>query len=220
MPTATRNGKTETRTNVSNDAALIIATQLPFSVKFRLQGSAPILFHRWSNEGVAEKAAAKKGSATKKTDDIESYVYRDADDFICIPGKYVHASLSSKKEGAARYFQDPRSPRKSAVDLYKAAAIPMTLLAPILDADGRKTKDWDFLDECRMVVNQSGITRVRPGFNPGWQAEFVFQITLPEYVNEQDFLATLSLAGRAVGLADSRPTYGRFQVVHFEVLPN
>lgn len=214
-----RNGATEVIGPLpTNDAAALLAFQLPYSVEFTIQGVCPIIFHRWSNESVAEKSAAKKGSAAKKSDDVESYVYRDDAGFICIPGTYVHASISSKKEGAGRYFQDPRSPRKSAADLYKAAAIPTTLLAPILDANGKKTRKWDALDERRMVVGQAAITRQRPCFNAGWQAKFTFDITLPEYVNDQDFLAVLALAGRAVGIADSRPTYGRFQVVNFKVL--
>ncbi len=223
MPTTAkpiqRNGAAEVLGPLpSNDAAALIAFQLPYAVEFTIQGVCPIIFHRWSNESVAEKSAAKKGSAGKKSDDVESYVYRDDDGYIAIPGSYVHAAISSKKEGAGRYFQDPRSPRKSAADLYKAAAIPTTLLAPILNANGRRTKNWDALDERRMVVQQSAITRQRPCFNAGWRATFRFDITLPEYVNEQDFLAVLALAGRAVGIADSRPTYGRFQVVDFKVL--
>lgn len=54
-------------------------------------------------------------------------------------------------------------------------------------------------------------------FNVGWRATFEFTVGLPEYVNQQDLLAVLTLAGRAVGIADSRPTYGRFQVVNFTV---
>jgi hypothetical protein len=218
-PSIQRNGKAEVLGPApTNDAATLIAFQLPYAVEFTIQGVCPIIFHRWSNESVAEKSAAKKGSAAKKSDDLESYVYRDDDGFICIPGSYVHASLSSKKEGAGRYFQDPRSPRKSAADLYKAAAIPTTLLAPIINASGKKTKSWDALDERRMVVQQSAVARQRPCFNAGWRATFRFEITLPEYVGEQDFLAVLSLAGRAVGVADSRPTYGRFQVIEFKVV--
>ncbi len=217
-PMMQTDGRVEVLGAPTNDAAPLVAFQLPYRVRFTIEGVCPIIFHRWSNEGVAEKNAAKKGSVAKKTDDVESYVYRDEDGYICIPGAYVHAAISSKKEGAGRYFQDPRSPRKSAADLYKAAAIPTTLLAPILDAKGRKTRKWDFLDQRRMVIQQSSITRQRPSFNAGWQAKFEFDITLPEYVSSQDFLAVLALAGRAVGIADNRPTYGRFQVTRFEVV--
>lgn len=202
----------------SNDAAAIIEQNLPFAVDFTIEGIVPILFHRWSNEAVAEKAKAKKGSAAKKSDDVESYVWRNEDRELCLPGEYVYGSITDKRNGAAKYRQDPRSPRKSALDLYKAGVAPLTLLAPILGASGEPTTEWDYLDARRVTVNQSGITRQRPAFNAGWQATFTFQITLPEYIDHQDFLDVLSLAGRAVGVADHRPTYGRFQVVRFEVV--
>lgn len=215
--TITDNGRATTLGPApSNDAASLVEMVLPYVVTFTIEGVAPILFHRWSNESVAEKAAAKKGSAAKKTDDVKSYVYRDGNGFICLPGEYVYASITDRKKGSARYQQDPRSPRKSAVDLYQAAIIPLTLLAPILSADGKPTKDWDYLDARRVTVNQAGITRQRPAFNAGWRAEFMFQVNLPEYVDAHAFHEVLSLAGRAVGVADHRPTYGRFQVVKFE----
>jgi hypothetical protein len=219
LAVATRNGKKEILGPApSNDGAPIIETELPFSVSFTIEGVVPILFHRWSNESVAEKAKAKKGSAAKKTDDVESYVYRDDKSYICLPGEYVYGSICDRKNGAAKYRQDPRSPRKSALDLYRAAVAPLTLLAPILGQDGKPTKKWDVLDERRVTVQQSGITRQRPSFHAGWRASFVFQVNLPEYVDAHSFLDVLTLAGRAVGVGDYRPTYGRFQVVKFEVI--
>lgn len=202
---------------LTNDAAQIVETALPFSVMFTIEGVVPILFHRWSNESVAEKAKAKKGSAAKKTDDVQSYVYRNEDDEICLPGEYVYGAIVDRKNGAAKYRQDPRSPRKSALDLYRAGIAPLTLLAPILDADAKPTNEWDYLDARRVTVQQAGITRQRPAFNAGWRATFVFQINLPEYVDAHAFLDVLTLAGRAVGVGDYRPTYGRFQVVSFDV---
>lgn len=214
-----QNGNPEHRdeSQITNDASDLIALNLPYVVEFTIEGVCPIIFHRWSNEAVEAKGRAKKGSAEKKTDDVESYVYRDDDGFVCLPGAYIHASLSSKKDGAAKFFRDPRSSRKSAIDLYKAGAVPLTLLAPITNAAGKKARTWDLLDARRMVVNQASITRQRPTFNAGWKATFEFQVTLPEYIGHQDLLAVLNLAGRAVGTADSRPTYGRFQVTHYAV---
>src|SRR5262245_43818440 len=78
---------------VSNAGADDIVAAAPFQVRIRIEGTAAILFHAWNNEAVAEKAAAKKGSATKKTDNVESYVYRDLDGNICIPGRYLIGSL-------------------------------------------------------------------------------------------------------------------------------
>jgi len=209
MATRTRRGGPEVLgPEPTNGAAPDIAMELPYVVEFTLEGVCPILFHAWNNEAVAEKASAKKGSAAKKSDNVESYVYRNEKGQICLPGVYVHGSM----QYAAKYRQDPRSPRKSAFDLFKAAISPLTELASL-----GKDK-WDFLDERRVVVQRNAITRQRPAFNAGWKAKMQFVVNLPEYVSPQFFHDVLSLAGRTQGVADFRPTYGRFQIVQFEVL--
>lgn len=192
----------------TNGAESDISLEQPFLVSFTLKGTVPFLFHRWNNEAVEEKAKAKRGSEAKKTDNIESYVYRDDEGNICIPGAYVHAAMVK----AAKYRQDPRSTRKSAMDLYKAAIAPNTELASL----GKK--EWEFVDMRRVRVNQSGITRHRPAFYAGWEATWEFTGLLPEYVSPADFLDVLTLAGRVEGLGDFRPTYGRFSVVGFETV--
>lgn len=175
-----------------------------------ITGTAPILFHRWSCESVAEKAAAKKGSKAKKTDDVESYVYRDQEGFICIPGRYLIGSITDPRNGSAKYLQDPRSPRKSALDLFKAGVVSTTLLA----STGKKS--WDYIDQQRVTVQRAGITRCRPALNAGWTATFDLQVLLPEYISPQLLLEVLVQAGRLVGVGDYRPSYGRFSVTSFK----
>lgn len=198
----------ETLDPVSNDGQDQLALELPYVAEVTIEGTAALLFHRWSVESVETKASAAKGSAAKKTDDVNSYVYRDQKGNICLPGEYLRMSVI----GAARYAQDPRSPRKSAMDLYKAGVIVLDELASL------GTKDWDYLDRRRVTVQRNGITRVRPAMLTGWRAKLRFQIQTPEYIPPQVFHATLSTAGRLIGCGDFRPTYGRFSVVHFEVL--
>lgn len=193
---------------VSNDGLAAISTAMPYAVAFTLQGTSPMLFHRWSVEDVAEKAAAAKGSAAKKADNVESYVWRTEDGEIALPGEYVRQAVIL----AAKFRQDPRSPRKSAMDLYKAAVVSLTDLASL------GSKEWDYLDQRRVMVQRAGITRIRPAFLPGWTAEFEFQILLPEYVPAKDLLDVLINAGRLIGVGDFRPSYGRFSVTRFEVL--
>jgi hypothetical protein len=181
---------------------------MPYMVDFELTGIADMLFHRWNVEAVEEKAKAAKGSKAKKTDNIESYVYRNDAGEICLPGEYVRQAVIT----AAKFRQDPRSPRKSAMDLFKAAVISLTPLATL------GISDWDYEHKCRVVVQRNGITRVRPAIKEGWKAEFQFLITLPEYISPAILQDVLVNAGRLVGLADSRPTYGRFSVTKFAVV--
>lgn len=195
---------------VSNDGEFTINLSEPYRASVTVEGVVPILFHRWSVESVATKAKAAKGSAAKKSDDVESYVYRTEDGEIAIPGEYLRAAICSPS-GAAKYRQDPRSPRKSALDLYRAALIVETELATL------GVKDWDYLDQRRVTVQRAGITRSRPAMLAGWTATFDMTVVLPEYVPPADLRDVLYNAGRLVGLGDFRPTYGRFHVTKFEV---
>ena len=77
----------------SNGGKVTIDHSQPYAVAVTLQGSADFLFHRWNAEAVDEKAAAAKNSKAKKTDDVESYVYRDDAGFICIPGEYLRGAI-------------------------------------------------------------------------------------------------------------------------------
>lgn len=204
----------ETYNPVGNGAEPAIDLNRPYTVEARLIGTAALLLHRWSNEAVREKAAAGKNTAAKKTDNIESYVYRDEAGHICLPGLYLQRALQE----AGRFRQDPRSPRKSALDLCKAGIMVTPELSPILVND-QPTADWDYLDQRRVVVQRSGIERSRPAFRLGWSV--VVQITsiLPEYIGEQFLRGLIDDAGRLIGVGDFRPTYGRFTVVSWSRLP-
>lgn len=205
-----RNGKRATAiggdapTNGGQDA---IAASIPYIADVTIRGVADILFHRWNTEAVAEKAAAAKGSKAKKTDNIESYVYRNEENQLCLPGEYVRGAIIT----AAKFRQDPRSPRKSAMDLFKAAVVSLTPLASL----GKES--WDYEHACRAVIQRNAVTRVRPAFKAGWEASFQFQISLPEYISADLLLGVLNDAGRLVGVGDFRPTYGRFQVTAFKM---
>lgn len=194
-------------TTATDAAARIIDASRPYIAVITIVGSADILFHRWNTEAVAEKAAAAKGSKAKKTDDVESYVYRMANGNIAIPGEYLRMSLLE----AAKFRQDPRSPRKSAKDLFKAGLVSLTDLADT----GKPT--WDYIHACRVTVQQAAVTRQRPALHAGWEATFQLQVLTPEYIGRDLLGSVLSDAGRLVGLADFRPTYGRFQIARFTI---
>jgi len=192
---------------ITNGARVAIESGIPYGVDVRIVGAADLIFHRWNVEGVEAKGKAAKGSKAKKTDDIESYVYRDDAGDICLPGEYLRQSIIN----AAKYRQDPRSPRKSAMDLFKAGIVSLTPLASL------GVSAWDYEHKCRVTVQRNGITRVRPALKTGWSAELLLMVNLPEYIPPDGLLDVIVNAGRLVGVGDSRPTYGRFGVVKFEL---
>lgn len=189
----------------TNGGESVFSVSMPYVATVRIKGSADYLWHRWNVEAVEAKANAAKGSKAKKTDDVESYVYRTDDGELAIPGEQLRMAIIN----AAKYRQDPRSPRKSAMDLFKAGVVVLTPLSSVGKAD------WDYLHKCRVVVQRNGITRTRPALKVGWEVEFDIQINLPEYISPADLNEVVANAGRLLGIGDFRPTYGRFQVVKF-----
>lgn len=197
LPTATAIGP------VSNGGEEAIGFSEPYRLSITIEGVSAFLFHRWNPESVEEKGRSAKGSRAKKSDDVESYVLRDGRGGLAIPGEYFRQSIIN----AAKYLQDPRSPRKSAMDLYKAGLLILNEAAPV----GKDT--WDYLDKRRVTVQRNGINRVRPALLKGWRATFEIEVILPEYIQRETLLQVVANAGRFVGVGDFRPTYGRFLVV-------
>lgn len=191
----------------TNGAEEIISFEQPYVARVTVEGACPILFHGWNNASVEEKSKAAKGSKAKKTDDVESYVYRLDDKTLAIPSTYFCGSISY----AAKYRQDPRSPRKSAYDLFRAGVVGLEDLCSL------GVKNWDYIDQRRVTVQRNGITRSRPAFRTGWQVEVPLVVLLPEYIPPQVLNDVLQQAGRLIGVGDFRPTFGRFRILHFEV---
>lgn len=204
MPT---NGRVTVLAPVSNGAAELLETSRPYRVVIAVQGVADLLLHGWNIEAIEAKGKARKGSTEKKTDNLESYVYRDAKGALCLVGDALRAAMAD----AARYEQDPRSPRKSARDLVKQGLIPLTPLAPL------GVKDWDYVARHRVIVQRSSITRHRPALVTGWKCTFDLMVNSPEYLTVPFLQHLAAQAGRLQGLGDYRPTYGRFSIVGFEV---
>lgn len=217
MPSATTKGKA---TALGGDVENPLAhhnQETPYAVEVTVTGTAALLFHRFQCDAVAAKSAAAKGSAAKKTDDTESYLWRDANELICLPGPYLVGAIAGPT-GAAKFRQDPRSPRKSALDLFRAGVVPLTELAPIITVAGDKATAPDYYDTRRAVVQRAAIPRVRPAFLAGWQATVILSVLLPQYIPPHLLHDVLVDAGRLVGIADYRPTFGRFRVTSFAIL--
>lgn len=192
------------KTNGGKDA---IEASLPYVATVAIEGAADFLFHRWNAEAVDTKAKAAKNSKAKKSDDVETYVYRCDDGTLGLPGEYLRQAVIN----AAKFRQDPRSPRKSAMDLFKAGIVSLTPLASFGKVE------WDYLDRRRVMIQRAGVNRTRPAMKIGWRALFEIMVNLPEYIDPNALRETIEQAGRLIGVGDFRPTFGRFGIVAFEV---
>ncbi len=187
---------------VTNGARESIEAGLPYRLEVGIIGTAPLLMHAWNTESVKEKAASAKGSKAKKTDNVESYAYRDQDGYLGVPGVNFTAAIQI----AGKFMTDPRSSRKSAYDLCKAGIVPLSHIACFEP----RTQAWDYEDVRRVAVMRAGVTRTRPAMREGWQLTFDLLITTPEYLSPATMAHLIGNAGRLVGLCDFRPSHGRF----------
>lgn len=184
---------------------------VPFRALIKIRGAAMLLLHRYDPAEVEVKANAQKGSRTKKTDNVESYVDRDAAGNICIPGVNLKACLRE----AGGSFPDPRSKRKMSKDLIRAGIF----VVPELMKINGGVKEWEFLDKRGVCVQMSRVTRVRPGFKEGWTLEAEIRVGQPEHISPAFLERLIRHAGDFEGLGDFRPDYGRFTVASIEFLP-
>lgn len=196
--------------NVSNGAKELIGMGTPYTVDVTVQGTAKMLMHTWNIEAIYEKAKAKKNSALKKTDNMESYVLRNDSRQIVIPTLNFCASIRT----AGKSFADPTSPRKSMHDRLKAIIFPEKEFGLINDG----TKDWDFIDRRRVVIQRAGITRERPGFYEGWKITFRITVLEPEFLPLPRLIEIMETAGKFQGLGDFRPTFGRFRIADIKMI--
>lgn len=185
----------------------VVEMATPYVVEVAVEGTEMILLHRYDVEAVKQKAGAKKGSSDKKSDNVESYVYRTESGEIGLPGLNFKAAICE----AAKFAQDPRSPRKSARDLFRAG-IRVRGMASF----GKTT--WDLLDTRKVNVQRNAVPRVRPAMQSGWKLTFTVEVLLPEYIQPKWLHELTTNAGRLCGLGDYRPDFGTFMVTSFKTL--
>lgn len=68
----------------------------------------------------------------------------------------------------------------------------------------------------RVKVQRAAVARARLLIMPGWELNLCIEVH-DDQLRPDVLQAVLEEAGRAVGIGDYRPRYGRFAVTHFEV---
>lgn len=189
-----------------------------YTVNCRIVGSAPLMQHRYPMPDLATlaKGGKKVTGAKDYTQEWRDYLYATKDGKVYQPAVHIEGALVK----AAVNFKVTGKRGKSYADLFKAALfvspdeIPHDIEVPAeLDADADKPL---YLDMRPVVVQRARVVRIRPTFKAGWSLDFEINVIDDELPSEivQD---ALTLAGKAVGIGDFRPRFGRFTVARFEV---
>ena len=77
----------------ANGNGHLAALDASYAVEVVIVGTAPILFRRYDDASVQRKAKAAKNSESRKSDDVETYVYRTEDGETGIPARNFKACL-------------------------------------------------------------------------------------------------------------------------------
>lgn len=158
----------------------------------------------------------KSTGAQDYTQEWRDYLYVK-DGMVVQPSCHFEGSMIK----AAAGFKITGKRGKTYKDLFQANVvvdpldIPHNIAVPEeLDCDADKVL---YLDMRPVIIQRSRVVRLRPTFKPGWELSFTINI-LDDEVPFQMVNDILVQAGKAVGIGDYRPRFGRFMVTKFELV--
>jgi hypothetical protein len=184
-----------------------------YRIKASINGTAPILFNRMSEE--VQDKLQKGQTGGKKSIQVQREaaklkVYRDDKGNVACPAANIKKSIR-----VACNMDSLKFGRKGLEPFLNAL---MFIEQPMVSFG---VKEEAFIDERvgRIPPGPRGARVIiyRPGLKEGWELHFTILVVddriTQEYINQ-----ALIAAGIMVGLCDGRPEFGRFEVTHWEVM--
>jgi len=181
--------------------------------KAKLVGRSPLIMHNGQLANPRSAAAKALSAVSKgKAKDLDKTaraefmgsLYLDQKGEPCIP---VDNVLSAVISGAKAY----KLGKQALAGLYDMPEHPTF---PLLYKGPRKPGDLyeleEHVDSRGVRVQMSRIQRTRPIFRD-WQLSIVLEFD-PTLITRDDIKLALARAGKAIGIGDYRPRYGRFTV--------
>lgn len=191
---------------------------MEYQIDCSIEGVAPLIQHRFPIPDYADmgKGGTMTTGAKNYMEEWREYLYTN-DGMVCQPSSHIEAAMIK----AAASFKITGKRGKTYKDLVSANVIidpekiPHNIPVPeTLDTDADKPL---YLDIRPVVVQRARVVRIRPVLKPGWKLSFIINI-LDDELPANIVHDILALAGKAVGIGDYRPKFGRFMVSHFEVV--
>lgn len=194
-----------------------------YIIAAQIEGISPLLQHRFAPAQLGtmlQGATRNTGSADRSLEWIDG-MYTTEDGYLCQPathleGAMVKAAATFKiKGGRGKSWRDPiRAYCYISPDFILHQRNGKPVLAPGPELVNKPERGLSVL-VMRVIVQRSAVARSRLMIAAGWQLEFTIQV-LDDQVRLDVVREILDEAGRAVGIGDYRPRYGRFAVTGFE----
>lgn len=189
-----------------------------YQVECSVKGVAPLMQHRFPmpDFGSLSNGGKKSTGAQDYSQEWRDYLYVK-DGMIVQPSCHFEGSMIKAASG----FKVSGKRGKTYKDLFQANVvvdpidIPHNIPVPEeLDCDADKVL---YLDMRPVIIQRSRVVRLRPTFKPGWELSFAINV-LDDEIPFQMANDILVQAGKAVGIGDYRPRFGRFMVTKFELV--
>ena len=190
-----------------------------YQVSVTVRGIVPLLQHRYPMPefDTLSSGGKKSTGSVDYSEEWKNYFYQTSDGDIYQPSEHFERALT--KAGASFKITGKRG--KTYKDLIQTSIVidPEKILYGVkvpekLDLDADKPL---YLDMRPVIIQRSRVTRLRPTFKKGWELSFEIQCT-DDQIPPEMLQEILVYAGKAVGISDYRPKFGRFMVTKFEVL--
>ena len=182
-----------------------------YKVKVAIEGIAPILFNRFTDEAKEKMDTGRTGgklTPTQKQDEAKAKAYINGHG-VYIPSVNIKRCLLLGAQKANLKFG-----RKSL----------STFLEPLVFIEEQEVefgkKECDFIDErVGRIPPKTGPAAIirRPGIHSGWKLAFTF-VVADDRIDEQQVHNALQEAGLLQGIGSFRPEFGRFVVKSWEVV--
>lgn len=185
-----------------------------YTVNVSIRGISPLMQHRYSL--TAAKQASPNAGQPDHSQEWRQALYADKNG-IYQPSDHILGTMTK----AAAAFKISGKRGKTFKDLIQSSIvitpdhISHNIPVPAeLDDDADKPL---YIDVRPVVVVRARVLRYRPMFKAGWLLSFVLEVADDE-IPANTLSEILSYAGKAVGIGDFRPRFGRFMVERFEVV--
>jgi hypothetical protein len=180
-----------------------------YTIDVAIRGTSPLLQHAFPQTtiaGLMEGTKKRTGTQDYSLEWMDT-MYVDTQGFLYQPATHIEGAMVR----SAAYFKVAGGRGKTYKDVIRAhvyVSPPGTEILTIPRDDMR-------INVTRVVVQRSAVARARLEIDRGWELAFCFEV-LEDGVRADDIRKILEHAGKATGIGDWRPKYGKFEVAHFQ----
>lgn len=195
-----------------------------FKIEARIRGTAGLLQHAFgqsSMDSLQENAKKQTGTPDYSLEWMDT-MYTDRQGLLVQPASHIEGAMQK----AASSFKMKGKGGKTWKDPVKAYCYVLPdfiphlrngecVPAPTADLLNGAT-EYLSVSVMRVKVQRAAVARSRLLVAPGWELAFTMEVQ-DEQLRPEVLETVLQEAGRAVGIGDYRPRYGRFEVTYFQV---